>query len=287
MKLVRFGEPDRERPGLWIETDDGPAVVDVRAMAFDIADYDRRFFMQHGLERVAALASEPGGHTLPAANLRLGPPIAPGGAVICVGRNYAEHAREFGSDVPEQPQFFLKASSTVIGPNDPVILPPAPRTVDAEAELAVVIGRRARQVDEQEAMRFVAGYTVVNDITERQAQRGDGQWFRGKSCDTFCPLGPFLVTPDEVERPDQLAVRSRIDDQLLQDGNTRDMLFRIPFLVAYLSRTMTLYPGDILSTGTPAGIGSARQPQVLLQPGGTVEVEVEGLGRQCNPVREG
>lgn len=287
MKLVRFGAPGEERPGLWI--DDGPepgraSLLDVRGMAFDIEDFDQHFFTHWGMERVAALRKESAPKIIPAEGVRLGPPIARPSKIICLGANYAAHAKEFGSKVPDKPILFNKATTALAGPEDPIAIPNGSPTVDAEAELAVVLGREARHVSEEKAMDYVAGFMVLNDVTHREAQREVSQWFHGKSYDTFCPAGPYLVTPDEIADPHDLRVFSKLNENTLQDGRTGDMIFTIPFLISYLSSHLTLLPGDVISTGTPPGIGSARTPTAILQPGDLVEVGVEGLGQQRNLV---
>ncbi len=288
MKLVRFGERGRERPGLWLEAEEGrpgPMILDVRAMAFDIEDFDAHFFACHGLVRLAALRREAGRKLIPAEGLRLGPPVARPGKIVCLGKNYAAHAKEFDSQIPRTPILFTKAGTSLNGPFDPVILPRGAAVVDGEVELALVIGRTARGLRPENALDAVAGYTVLNDVTDRTAQRGDGQWFRGKSADTFCPLGPFLVTPDEIPDIRHLRLVSKINGTLLQDGSTADMLFKAPDLIAFISAAMTLEPGDVIATGTPAGIGSARKPPVVLKDGDVMETIVEGVGRQLSPVR--
>ena len=287
MKLIRFGVPGEERPGVWLEQADAsvaPMVVDVRAMAFDIEDYNEHFFSHFGPERVANLLREPGCKLVPAEGIRLGPPVARPSKIICLGKNYAAHAREFDAKIPETPILFAKATTALIGPADPIILPGGGIQVDGEVELAVVIGKTARRVAEGDALNYVAGYTVLNDVTDREAQRVAGQWFRGKSPDNFCPLGPFLVTREEIADPHHLRMTSAINGQMFQDGNTADLIFNIPFLIAFISATITLLPGDILATGTPAGIGSARTPPVYLQSGDRIECVVEGIGQQNNPV---
>jgi 2,4-didehydro-3-deoxy-L-rhamnonate hydrolase len=198
--------------------------------------------------------------------------------IVCVGANYADHAAEFGHAVPKEPILFSKATSSLNGPFDAIVLPEGAAVVDSEAELAVVIGKRAFQVPEETALDYVAGYTVLNDVTERVVQRANGQWFRGKGFDSFCPVGPWIVTPDEIEDLSRLRVWQRLNGELLQEAFTCDMLFDIPFLMAYISRGMTLFPGDIISTGTPSGIGSARDPQRLMKPGDLVEAGVDGIG---------
>ena len=287
MKLVRFGPPAEERPGVWLEDTPAPgqaAILDVRAMAFDIEDFNAHFFVHHGLARLAHLLREDRRALIPAAGLRLGPPVARPGKIVCLGKNYAAHAAEFDAEVPESPIYFSKAGSALNGPYDPIILPRGAVRVDGEAELAVVLGRRARRVPEEAALDYVAGYTLINDVTDRDAQRIGRQWFRGKSADTFCPMGPFLVTRDEIADPHNLRLFQKVNGRILQDDVTSHLLFRIPLLVAFLSATITLEPGDVIATGTPGGIGSARRPPVLLQPGDRVEVGADHLGRQNCPV---
>lgn len=286
MKLVRFGEPGNERPGVLVEEAGAlPMILDVCGMAYDLEDYNEDFFRRFGMARLPGLLSESGRKLVRAEGVRLGPPVARPGKIICLGKNYADHAMEFDSKVPQTPILFSKAVTAVTGPYDPIRLPPDAEIVDLEAELAVVIGREARCVPEDRALDYIAGYTILNDVTDRVAQRTDGQWFRSKSLDTFCPLGPWLVTPDEAGDPGNLRVESKLNGVILQNGNTADMIFKIPFLIAYISATITLLPGDIIATGTPAGIGSARQPPLTLHSGDTVEVAVEKLGRQTNTVR--
>jgi 2,4-diketo-3-deoxy-L-fuconate hydrolase len=282
MKLVRFGNRGKERPGIWME--DG-RILDVRALAFHIDDYDAHFFANGGQDQLKRLLGDRGAVYVEAAGVRLGPPVACPSKIICIGANYADHAREFGHAIPEHPILFAKASTAINGPHDSIVLPREARMVDSEAELAVVIGRQATAVTQSEALNYIAGYTVLNDVTERVVQKESGQWFRGKGFDTFCPMGPYLVTPDEIADVHCLQVWQRLNGQPLQNGNTADMLFNIPFLIEHISQGMTLLPGDIIATGTPPGIGSARDPQILMQPGDTVEVGVEGLGGQCSPVQ--
>ena len=287
MKLIRFGTAGAERPGIWLESakpETKPMLLDVRAMAFDIEDYNEHFFAHFGLERVVNLLREPGRKLLPAEGVRLGPPIARPGKIICLGKNYAAHAKEFDSKIPESPILFGKASTALSGPADPIILPEGVTHVDGEVELAVVIGKTACRVTERDALNYVAGYSVLNDVTDRAAQRAASQWFRGKSPDTFCPLGPFLVTRDEIPDPHRLRLTSNINGRVLQDGTTADLIFNIPFLIAFISATITLQPGDVLATGTPAGIGSARTPPVFLKTGDRIECTVEGIGRLNNLV---
>jgi 2-keto-4-pentenoate hydratase/2-oxohepta-3-ene-1,7-dioic acid hydratase in catechol pathway len=288
MKLVRFGPRGEEQPGVWLDASPElprPMILDVRAMAFDIEDYNANFFGRHGLDSLAALLRETKRKLIPAEGVRLGPPVARPGKIVCLGKNYAAHAREFDAKIPTSPIIFTKAGSALNGPFDPVLLPRG-ATVDGEVELAVLIGQTTRHAVGQTAMNSVAGYTVANDVTDRAAQRCDGQWFRGKSPDTFCPLGPYLVTQDEIADPNRLRLVSKINGTVLQDGNTADMIFKIPFIVEFISATLTLEPGDIIATGTPAGIGSAQKPPVFLKAGDVMETIVEGVGRQVSRMTE-
>ena len=280
MKLVRFGPPGEERPGVLL---DDNRILDARAMAFDIDDFDGPFFEKHGLERLRALLAERGRKTAPAEGVRLGPPVARPGKIVCLGKNYADHAAEFDAQLPDSPILFSKATTAIIGPTDPIVLPAGAAEVDTEAELAIVIGRRAKGVNENEAMSHVAGLTILNDVTDRKAQREGKQWFHGKSCDTFCPLGPWLVTLDETGDPHGLRLLSKIRGQVLQNAVASQMIFKIPCLISFISATITLEAGDIIATGTPGGIGSARKPPVLLQRGDVAEVAIDRLGAQRNP----
>ncbi len=280
MKLVRFGEKGKERPGIWMG--DG-RILDVRALAFHIEDYNEFFFANHGLEQMKLLLEDPIAKFVDAAGVRLGPPIARPSKIICVGANYADHAKEFGHAVPSEPILFSKATSAINGPFDPIVLPDEAEVVDGEAELAVVIGKTASKVRREDALDHVAGYMALNDVTERVVQKANGQWFRGKGFDTFCPMGPFLVTPDEVA-PDNLRVWGKHNGVELQNANSADMMFDVPFLIEYVSLGMTLFPGDVISTGTPSGIGSARDPSVLMREGDVIEIGVEGLGAQRSEV---
>jgi 2-keto-4-pentenoate hydratase/2-oxohepta-3-ene-1,7-dioic acid hydratase in catechol pathway len=206
------------------------------------------------------------------------------GKIVCVGLNYRDHADESSMEIPAQPLLFGKFPNTLIGPGEPIVLPPTSAHVDAEAELAVVIGATARSVGRDHAMDHVFGFTVANDVSARDLQFGDGQWFRGKGFDTFCPVLPQIVPRTDVRDPNGLRVVQRVNGTVLQDGNTRDLIFDIPALVTFVSGVMTLEPGDLILTGTPPGVGYFRDPRVALRPGDSVEVEVEGIGRLANPV---
>lgn len=248
--------------------------------------------LSHGLvetiggrqESKKAAPKLPRGMILPLESVRLRAPIARPGKITCIGMNYADHAREGGKEPPTAPIFFLKASNTVIGPNDPIILPPNSEKVDYEAEFAVVLGKPGRRISEESAYQYVAGYTILNDVSARDMQFGDGQWFRGKSCDTFAPTGPWIVTRDEVPDPHNLRISLTLNGQTMQDSNTSNLIFRVPYLVSYLSQSLSWETGDLISTGTPPGVGVHRNPPVLLKSGDEVSITVERLGTLTNPV---
>ena len=208
------------------------------------------------------------------------------GKIICVGLNYKDHAAEQGTDLPTAPLLFAKWPNTLIGPGEPIVIPPEAEQVDYEAELGVVIGSRVRRASEAKALDAVRGYVCVNDVSARDLQFADGQWTRGKSPDTFCPVGPRLVPREEVPDPQALAIRCLVNGEVLQDSSTAQMVFSVAEIIAYVSRTITLEPGDLIATGTPAGVGVFRDPKVLLQDGDEVTVEVEGLGTLTNPVQQ-
>lgn len=273
MRIVRFGEMGAERPGLWREG----RIVDLRTHFPDMPDVGERFFREGWRERIAGVADE----GMPA-DVRLGPPVAHPSKIICLGKNYAEHAKEGGFDAPERPLLFCKANTALTGPCDPIRLPLSSGQIDWEVELAVVMGRGGRGIPKADALDHVAGYTILNDVSGREAQFGDGQWFRGKSFDTFAPLGPHLVTPDELGDAALLTLESRVNGELMQRGRTSEMIFDIPFLIAYISEDMTLRPGDIISTGTPSGVGIFRNPPITLSDGDEVECRIEGIGALRN-----
>jgi 2,4-diketo-3-deoxy-L-fuconate hydrolase len=273
MKLVRFGEPGREKPGLL-----GPGGV-LRSLEHVVDDIGAEVLTAAGLAKIAGL--DPDRLPRVADVPRYGPPVARIGKVIGVGLNYADHAAESGMAVPSEPVIFMKATTAISGPNDPVVIPRGSVKTDWEVELGVVIGDIARDVTTDAALSHVAGYVVVNDVSERefQLERG-GQWVKGKSYDTFAPIGPWLVTRDEVRDPQNLAMWLEVDGHRYQNGNTRTMVFGVATVVSYISRFMTLMPGDIISTGTPPGVGLGQKPPVYLRPGSVMELEIEGLGRQ-------
>ena len=229
-----------------------------------------------GLRRDGSVLSRP--------NVTLLAPVPGPGKVICIGLNYKDHAAESGMDIPEQPVSFSKFTTSVVGPGDNVVIPPGSEQVDYEAELGVVIGRRARRVSRADALNHVLGYVNVNDVSARDFQFKDGQWQRGKSCDTFCPIGEFIATTDEIPDPHALSIRLHLNGETLQDSSTDQLIYRIPELIEFLSSSITLEPGDVIATGTPPGVGFARKPPIYLRPGDEMTVEIEGLGTLTNPV---
>lgn len=274
MKLIRFGAKDNEKPG--VELNDKTR-LDVSGF---VNDYDEDFFGGNGLTQLEAWLGK-NGHECPIVkeDVRLGPPIKRPSKIVCVGLNYAQHAAESGMDVPKEPVLFFKASSAIAGPNDDVIIPKGSQKTDWEVELAFVIGKKASYVDEENAMAHIAGYVLHNDYSEREYQlEREGQWVKGKSCDTFAPLGPYLVTKDEIKNPHNLDLWLKLNGETMQDSNTSDFVFDIPELVSYISQFMTLLPGDIVSTGTPFGVGLGLNPPKYLNPGDVVELGIDGLG---------
>lgn len=276
MRIVRFGPAGSERYGL---LDGDGSVRDASGLLNgDVND----------LEMVIDALREADPSRLPAVPLgaRLGCPIARVGKVVCVGLNYSDHAAETGMAVPSEPVLFMKANTSVSGPYDDIRIPSDAEKVDWEVELGVVIGQRATRVREADALRYVAGYALVHDVSERGFQLdGTGQWLKGKSLDTFCPVGPWLVTPDEAGDPQALRMHLDVNGQRMQDGSTKTMIFGVAFLVAYASRFMTLEPGDIISTGTPPGVGMGRKPPAYLKAGDQVDLSIQGLGAQRQVVR--
>jgi len=273
LKLLRYGPPGAEKPGL---LDDAGTISDLSG---EVADIAGAVLEPEGLARLAAL--DPA--SLPAVDgdPRLGACVGAVGKMICVGLNYADHAAESGNAVPPEPVLFAKATSAICGPNDPVRIPRGSEKTDWEAELGVVIGREARYVDEADALSHVAGYCVINDYSERAFQNERaGQWTKGKSADTFGPIGPWLVTADEVPDPQDLAMWLEVDGHRYQDGSTRTMVYGVAHLVHYISQFMSLQPGDVISTGTPPGVGMGQKPQVFLREGQIVRLGIQGLGEQ-------
>lgn len=283
MKLLRVGTVGTERPAL---LDDSGTLRDLSGL---VPDIDGALLADDGeLARIRTAAASGELPRLEAAGLRTGPPVARIGKIVCIGLNYHDHARETGAATPAEPILFMKAPDTVVGPDDTVLVPRDSRKTDWEVELAVVIGRTARYLEtDAQALAAVAGYAVAHDVSERafQIERG-GQWDKGKNCETFNPLGPWLVTANEVPDPQNLGLRLWVNGQLKQDGNTAEQIFPVAEVVRYVSRFMTLYPGDVINTGTPAGVAMGHpEPKPYLRAGDVVELEIDGLGRQRQTLR--
>ncbi|WP_395738049.1 fumarylacetoacetate hydrolase family protein [Prosthecobacter sp.] len=275
MKLIRIGPPGQEIPGV-LSDRDGP--LDVSAFG---EDYNETFFATDGPARLREWLATQGKLPRFPGMLRYGPPIARPSKIICVGLNYADHAKESGVSLPEEPVLFFKSTSALCGANDPVIIPQDSLKTDWEVELAFVIGKVARRVPEADAMQHVAGYVLHNDYSEREWQlERCGQWVKGKSADSFAPLGPWLVTPDEIADPQNLDLWLKVNGGLLQNSSTRQMAFGVATLLSYISRFMTLLPGDVVSTGTPPGVGLGMKPPRYLKAGDVVELGITGLGGQ-------
>ena len=281
MKLIRFGNLGNEKTG--IQLDKGQK-LDVSAFG---SDYDEKFFGTEGPKRLKEWLSQHQDYCPQIGDeIRLGSPICRPSKIVCVGLNYAKHAQESGMEVPSEPVLFFKASSAIVGPYDEVVLPKNSKKSDWEVELAIVIGAKASYVSEDNAMNHVAGYVLHNDISEREYQLERlGQWVKGKSCDTFAPLGPFLATTDEIEDPHNLRLWLKLNGNTMQDSNTSDLIFGIPKLVSYISEFMTLLPGDVISSGTPFGVGLGLDPQLYLKAGDEMELGIEGLGVAHQKVR--
>lgn len=273
MKLIRWGKSGQEKAGIIIKD------VKYDTSAFG-EDYNEQFFETDGLKRLAVFLQENEGK-LPriAEDERLGSPVARPSKILCIGLNYAKHALESNMPLPAEPILFMKSTTSLCGPYDDIVIPKNSVKTDWEVELAFVIGKKASYVSEADAMDYVAGYCLHNDVSERefQLERG-GTWDKGKGCDTFAPIGPVLATCDEIEDVNNLRLWLKVNDKIMQDGNTDDLVFNIPFLVSYLSQFMTLLPGDVVSTGTPAGVGLGFNPPVFLKEGDIVELGIDGLG---------
>ncbi|PGH55544.1 2-hydroxyhepta-2,4-diene-1,7-dioate isomerase [Azospirillum palustre] len=277
MKLLRHGPRGAEKPGLL------DAQGRIRDLSAHVGDIAGRWLLPEGLAEIAALPVD----SLPLvdASTRLGPCVAGTGKFVCIGLNYSDHAAETGAAVPSEPVIFMKATSTIQGPDDPVEIPRGSTKTDWEVELGVVIGKTAKYVSEAEALDHVAGYCVVNDLSEREFQiERQGQWTKGKSCDTFGPIGPWLVTKDEVPDPQALDMWLEVNGHRYQNGSTRTMVYGVAHVVSYLSQFMSLHPGDVISTGTPPGVGLGLKPPTYLKPGDRIELEIQGLGRQRQQV---
>jgi 2,4-didehydro-3-deoxy-L-rhamnonate hydrolase len=276
MKLFRFGEFEKEKPG--VITSSGKK-IDVSSF---VKNYNEEFFADSGCEKLSTwLATNEKNCASVSETIRVGSPVARPSKIICVGLNYAKHAQETNAPIPAEPILFFKSTTALCGPNDNVVIPKNSTKTDWEVELAVVIGKKATYVEEINAIEYVAGYALHNDYSERefQLERG-GQWVKGKSCDTFAPLGPFLATKDEIKDPQLLNLWLSVNGEKLQHSNTSDMIFEIPFLVSYISQFMTLLPGDVISTGTPFGVGLGFKPPRFLKAGDVVELGIDGLGTQ-------
>lgn len=275
MKLIRFGEAGKEKPGVIIENG---KILDVSSV---VEEYDEKFFAEEDNLKVLAdwVNLNAPKADVPVENVRLGAPVYKPGKIICIGLNYSDHAAESNMELPKEPVVFFKASSAICGPNDDIIIPKGSKKTDWEVELAVVIGKKASYVSEESAMEHVAGYMLHNDYSEREYQlERSGQWVKGKSCDTFAPLGPILATKNEIGDVHNLRLWLKLNGKTMQDGNTSNLVFKIPYLISYLSQFMSLMPGDIISTGTPAGVGLGQNPPFYLKAGDEVELGIEGLG---------
>lgn len=273
MKLMRVGKSGAEKPALL------DSQGKVRDLSAHVSDIGGQHISPEGLAKIAALDPE----SLPELNVdRIGPCVAGTGKFICIGLNYSDHAAESGMAVPPEPVVFMKATSAIVGPEDTVLIPRGSEKTDWEVELGVVIGKTAKYVSEADALDYVAGYCVSHDVSERafQTERA-GQWTKGKSCDTFGPIGPWLVTRDEVPNPQALSMWLKVNGEQMQHGSSATMVYGVAFLVSYLSQFMSLHPGDIISTGTPPGVGMGMKPPRYLKPGDVVELGIEGLGNQC------
>ncbi len=271
MKLIRFGENGFEKPG-----------IHKNGVNYDLSahihDFDEAYFSKNSIQDLEKIVKE---NNLPvvSSNMRIGSPIARPSKILCIGLNYAKHAKETNAPIPAEPILFMKSTTSLSGPYDPIIIPKGSEKTDWEVELAIVIGKKASYVSEADAMDYVVGYVLHNDVSERafQLERG-GTWDKGKGCDSFAPLGPWLVTKDEIKDPHKLRLWLSLNGKIMQDGNTDDLIFNIPQLISYCSQFMTLLPGDVISTGTPAGVGLGFSPNIYLKPGDIVELGIDGLG---------
>ena len=274
MKLIRFGKQGEEKPGILLSNDEK---IDVSSF---VSDYDEKFFESGGLVNLKDWLNE-NESSAPRLDdsIRLGSPIARPSKIICIGLNFKDHAAESGFDAPEEPLIFGKATSAICGPYDNIIIPKGSEQTDWEVELGVVIGKKTSYVDQDQALDHVGGYVLHNDVSERafQKDRG-GQWIKGKSADTFAPMGPFMATPDEIDNISDMRMWLNVNGENMQDGNTSNLIFSVDHVVSYLSQFMTLLPGDVISTGTPAGVGMGMNPEKYLKPGDVVELGIDGLG---------
>jgi 2,4-didehydro-3-deoxy-L-rhamnonate hydrolase len=282
MKLIRFGEMGREKPGVLLE--DGTRLD---SSGFG-SDYNEEFFANNGLSKLWNWVARQGASALHVReSVRLGPPICRPSKIVCIGLNFRDHAEESGMEIPQEPVIFFKATSALAGPNDPLVIPKNAVKVDWEVELAIVMAKKAAYVTREKALDYVAGFALHNDYSERsfQLERG-GQWVKGKSADSFAPLGPFLATKDEISDFNQLGMWLKVNGEFRQRGSTSKMIFDVPALVAYISEFMTLLPGDVISTGTPPGVGLGMKPPQYLKAGDVVELGIDGLGEARQEVVE-
>lgn len=280
MKLIRWGEPGKEKPGVIIQD----VKYDVSAFG---GDFNEDFFANEGLDRLEEFVKANQGNLFPIPKgERIGSPIVRPSKIICIGLNYADHARETNAAIPTEPIIFMKSTTALVGPFDDIMIPRDSVKTDWEVELAVVIGKKASYVEESEANDYIAGYVLHNDVSEREFQlERNGTWDKGKGCDTFAPIGPFLATADEIKDVNNLRVWLTLNGETMQDGNTSNFIFNVPQIIAYVSKFMTLLPGDVISTGTPAGVGLGFKPPVYLKPGDVVELGIDGLGSSKQVVK--
>ncbi len=274
MKLIRFGEFGKEKTGVVINN----TIFDTSAFG---EDYNESFFENDGLNRLSAFvaANQDSLPVVDASSVRIGSPVARPSKIVCIGLNYAKHAKETNAAIPKEPIIFFKSTTALVGPNDTIVIPKNSEKTDWEVELALVIGKKASYVSEADAYDYIAGYCLHNDVSERafQLERG-GTWDKGKGCDTFAPIGPWLVTKEEITDVHNLRLWLSVNGKMMQDGNTDDLIFNVPYLVSYISQFMTLLPGDIISTGTPHGVGLGFNPAIYLKEGDVVELGIDGLG---------
>jgi len=281
MKLIRFGNVGHEKPGILLKNG---KKIDVSAFG---EDFDENFFGTEGIERLHLwLVNNKISCPTVEDETRLGPPMVRPSKIVCIGLNYAKHAAETGMNTPKEPVLFFKSTSALVGPNDNLILPKGSKKTDWEVELALVIGKKASYVNKVDALNHVAGYVLHNDYSERTFQlEKSGQWVKGKSCDTFAPMGPYIATKDEIKDPNNLNLWLKLNGKMMQNSNTSDFIFNIQMVVSYISQFMTLLPGDVISTGTPFGVGLGLNPPKYLKPGDVVELGIEGLGKARQHVK--
>lgn len=277
MRLIRFGEKGRESPGLW----KNGKIVDLRAIYPEIPDIGEAFFRDGWIDKAAGI--QDAGVEM---DVRIGCPILQPAKLICLGINYSEHKEETGFEKPANPLLFCKTPNALNGPYDPIMMPRTSRQVDWEVELAVIIGREGKRIPGHQAFDYIAGFSVMNDVSGRDVQLSESQWFRGKSFDTFAPLGPAIVTPNEIGDVHNLRLTTEVNGERMQDGNTRDLIFDVPAIIEFISQDITLVPGDVIATGTPSGVGFFRESPIVLKAGDTVECAIENIGSIKNEVRD-